>query len=580
MGRFVNRAGVVNSMGSRWVRVMVVLILPAVLSSGATAQTPAATTFEVSFAADAHPEPVTGRVFVVVSPDSMPEPRLQAGSFFGSAPFFGADVSALAPGRSATIDGSTPGFPVERLSDLPAGDYFVQAILNVYTEFHRSDGHTIWAHMDQWEGQQFNRSPANLYSAAQKVHLDPARGYRVRLSMDQVIPPLRPPADTRWVKHVKIRSDLLSDFWGHPFYLGATVLLPEGYDEHPDARYPVVFLQGHFGLRSPYGFTPDSSGVSPETRARLDDLNRETGYEFYRSWVADDFPRMIVVTFQHPTPYFDDSYAVNSENNGPYGDALLQELIPYLESRFRMIGEPWARVLTGGSTGGWECLALQVLHPEFFGGVWSLYPDPVDLRHNQLVDSYADTSAFILAMPSRPFQPVERPMMRSADGQPLQSVRAMSHLEAVLGSHCRSGQQFCAWFAAYGPVGDDGYPVPLWDLDTGQIRADVAAFMRDNGYDLRAHLARNWDAIGPSLVDKIHVDVGDMDTFYLNLAVYDLEAFLQGTSSPSAHATFRYGRPGKAHGWQHTTTANLLREMAAFMIRHAPLGADTRAWRY
>jgi len=547
----------------------------------AGARVPAPTTqFLIRFPTSAHAGPVTGRVFVMISRDSTPEPRLRAGSFFASVPFFGADVSGLAPGKSAVIDGATLGFPVSRLADLAAGDYYVQALVNVYTEFHRADGHTIWAHMDHWEGQQFNRSPGNLYSAVRRVHLDPKRGYRIALSTDSVIPPIAMPADTRWVKHIKIQSKLLSDFWGHPFYLGATVLLPKGYDDHPDVHYPVVYLQGHFNLRAPYGFTPDSTPVPPGMRARLDDVNRETGFEFYKSWTSADFPRMIVVTFQHPTPYFDDSYAINSANDGPYGDALLHELIPYLESHFRMIDEPYARVLTGGSTGGWESIALQVHHPKFFGGTWTLYPDPVDFRDYQMFNAYSDTNAFFVTDPGRPYQFPERPMMRATTGQPLQTMRQMCQLEDVLGSHGRSGQQFEAWNAVYGPVGPDGYPKALWNMHTGHIDSTVADYMRDHGYDLRAYLAAHWDAIGPDLVDKIHVDVGDMDSFYLNLAVYDLQAFLDSTTSPAAHATFYFGRPEKPHGWQHTTTANLIREMASFITNHAPSGADTRAWKY
>ena len=271
---------------------------------------------------------------------------------------------------------------------------------------------------------------------------------------------------------------------------------------------------------------------------------------------------------------------MNSANDGPYGDALLHELIPYLESHFRMIDEPYARVLTGGSTGGWESIALQVHHPKFFGGTWTLYPDPVDFRDYQMFNAYSDTNAFFVTDPGRPYQFPERPMMRATTGQPLQTMRQMCQLEDVLGSHGRSGQQFEAWNAVYGPVGPDGYPKALWNMHTGHIDSTVADYMRDHGYDLRAYLAAHWDAIGPDLVDKIHVDVGDMDSFYLNLAVYDLQAFLDSTTSPAAHATFYFGRPEKPHGWQHTTTANLLREMASFITNHAPSGADTRAWKY
>ncbi len=553
------------------------------------AERPAATTsFRVTFPDSLRSKPVTGRMFVVISRDSSPPPRLQAGSFVQTVPMFAVDVDSLAPGEAATIDGSTPGYPLKALSDLPPGDYFVQALLNVYTQFHRSDGHTIWAHMDQWEGQQFNTSPGNLVSDVQKVHLDPSSGWSVSLELRHEIPPIRVPPDTKWVKRVKIQSDLLTKFWGHPMYIGATVLLPEGYDEHPDVRYPVVFEQGHFGLGAPFGFSPDSQPIPAWARGMLGSLNRESGHQFYRSWTSPGFPRMIAVTFQHPTPYFDDSYAVNSANDGPYGDAIMKELIPYLESHFRMIRQPWARTLTGGSTGGWESIALQIYHPDFFDGTWTLYPDPVDFRSYDMVNIYGDSSAFVFQHGEPgglPFAPIttwthpERYIMRLADGQPVISVREFSQLEAVLGSHGRSGQQLNAWEAVFGPVGEDGYPKPLWDKRTGHIDHSVAAYMKEHGYDLRAYLASHWSEVGPKLEGKIHVDVGDADNFYLNLAVYRLQAFMDSTSNPHVPGTFHFGRPEKSHGWQHTTTAGILREMERRMVSQAPKGAPM-GWRY
>ncbi|HKK27577.1 MAG TPA: alpha/beta hydrolase-fold protein [Gemmatimonadota bacterium] len=545
-------------------------------------------TFRVSFSDSIHEGPITGRAFVIVSRDSTPPPRLQAGSFVQTVPMFAVDVDSLAPGATATIDGSTLGYPVRSLGELPPGDYFVQALMNVYTRFERSDGHTIWAHMDRWEGQQFNRSPGNLVSDVRKVHLDPSAGRDVPLELRHVLPPVRVPPDTKWVKRVRIRSDLLTKFWGHPMHIGATVLLPEGYDEHPDARYPVVFEQGHFGLGAPFGFSPDSQPVPPGMRSMLAGLNRETGHQLYREWTSPGFPRMIAVTFQHPTPYFDDSYAVNSANNGPYGDAIMQELIPYLESHFRMLRKPWARVLTGGSTGGWESIALQVYHPDFFGGTWTLYPDPVDFRSYDMVDIYSDTSAFVYQHGEPgglPFAPLttwthpERYIMRLADGQPLVSVREFSRLEAVLGSHGRSGQQLNAWEAVFGPVGEDGYPKPLWDKRTGHIDPSVAEYMKEHGYDLRAYLAAHWKELGPKLKGKIHVDVGDADNFYLNLAVYRLQAFMDSTTDPHVPGVFHYGRPQKSHGWQHTSTAGILREMARQIEANAPEDAPG-GWRY
>jgi hypothetical protein len=529
----------------------------------------AAQQFEVSFPEAVHAGPITGRVFVFMSRDSTPEPRFQAGGYAASVPFFGADVDSLEPGWSVLVDSRILGFPLTSLRDVPAGDYYVQALINVYTEFPRADGHTIWAHMDQWEGQHFARSPGNLVSDVQRVRFDPAPGFRMQLSTDHVIPPLSMPEDTRWVKHIKIQSDLLTRFWGHPMYVGATVLLPKGYDDNPQTRYPVIYDQGHFNLGAPFGFNPDGQPESPERRAaRLRYTAREPGYEFAQEWMGDDMPRMIAVTFQHPTPYFDDSYAVNSANNGPYGDALIQELIPYLEAHFRMIPEPWARLLTGGSTGGWESLALQVFHPKFFGGTWTLYPDPVDFRNYQLTDIYQDTSAFVPNADG--WWVPERYMMRDTDGQPHTTMRQMSQLEAVLGSHGRSAEQMNAWDAVYGPVGDDGYPKELWDKRTGHIDPTVAEYMRNQGYDLRAYLEKNWTTIGPDLVDKIHVYVGDMDTFYLNLAVYRLEDFFKHTTDPHYEGTFQYGRPMKPHGWQPFTDAELVKMMNAQVRSHRP----------
>lgn len=327
--------------------------------------------FEISVPAAVHAEPITGRVYVMISRTDDREPRLQIGRT--GVPFFGRDVESLAPGQAAVIDGTDLGSPVEHLADLPAGDHFVQGFVNIYSEFRRADGHVVWMHDDQWEGQHWNRSPGNLHSAVQRIHIDPAAGGVVTLAATNVIPPVEIPPDTEFVKRFKIQSPMLTGFWGRPIYLGATVLLPRDYDRETMA-YPVNYVQGHFSLAPPLRF--------------------EEGGDLHREWMRDDFPRMIAVTFQHPNPYFDDSYAVNSVNVGPYGDALLEELIPEIEKRFRVIREPWARVLSGGSTGGWEALALQIFHPDFFGGTWSYCPDPVTFTDVEGINVYEDENAY------------------------------------------------------------------------------------------------------------------------------------------------------------------------------------------
>lgn len=531
--------------------------------------------FEITLPSS-HKEAVTGRLFVVIAKVDDPEPRLQVGSWRLQTEFLGKDVFQLQPGQATVIDALTLGYPFKSVRELPAGDYYVQALLNVYTRFTRSDNRTIWAHKDQWEGQQFNRSPGNLYSVAQRFHLDPLGGYNVRLELSNTIPPISLPPDTQYVKHIKIESKLLTQFWGQPMYLGATVLLPEGYESHPDAHYPVLYEQGHFDLQPPLGFSTTPAPGSPALEQRLQRSGDMTGFDLYKEWTAPGFPRMIAVTFQHPTVYFDDSYAVNSANNGPYGDAIMSELIPYLEEHFRIVRQPYARVLSGGSTGGWESLALQVFHPDFFGGTWTFFPDPIDFSRYQLVDIYSDNNAF--SVPGYNPAP-ERPMQRTDEGQVLVTMRQMSQLEEVLGSHGRSGQQFEAWEAVYGPVGADGYPKPLWDKLTGRIDPLVAGYMRDRGYDLRYYLEQNWPKIGSQLAGKIHLYCGDMDNFYLNLAVYRMEEFLKKTNNPAYGGSFEYGRPMKGHGWHPMNQAQLLRMMADHINKNAPAGADN-SWKY
>lgn len=546
-------------------------------SAGAANARAAETKFEVSFPASARAGAITGRAFVMISKSDKPEPRLLAGNWYDSGSLYGVDVNELKPEQAAVIDASTFGVSMRSLRDIPPGDYYVQAVLNIYTEFHRADGHTVWLHMDQWEGQHFNRSPGNLYSEVQKVHLDAAAGYDVKLSLTKVIPAVVVPPDTPWVKHIKIQSDLLTKFWGHPMYIGATVLLPKGYDEHPNARYPVIYEQSHFNLRPPLRFTEENNPVSPEMRARLANLNIETGPEFTAAWMGENFPRVIAVTFQHPTPYYDDSYAVNSANNGPYGDALVKEMIPYLEAHFRMIAKSYARVLTGGSTGGWESLGAQVFYPDFFGGTWTLYPDSIDFRRYGTVNAYDDDNAFW--EPGHSWVQVPRWIMRTDEGQDEVTIQQYSEMEAVLGSHNRSGEQIEIWDAAYGPVGDDGYPKPLWDKRTGKIDHSVALYMRDHGYDLSYNIRTNWATLGPKLRGKIHVYVGDMDNFYLNLAVYKLEEEMKKLTNPACDCDFEYGRPMKGHGWQPTTNANLVKWMAEHVEKNAG-GDDTKQWHY
>ena len=508
--------------------------------------------FEISFPDSVHHDPITGRVYVMISRENDDEPRLQIGRT--GVPFFGRDIVRLAAGRPTVIDDADLGTPIERLHDLPPGDYFVQAFINVYSEFRRADGHTVWMHDDQWEGQRWTRSPGNLKSAVKRVHLDSKAGDSVRLSASEVIPPVEVPADTDLVKRFKFQSPLLTNFWGRPVYLGATVLLPRDYARET-MSYPVNYIQGHFSLNAPNNFDGNNA--------------------FSHAWLSDDFPRLILVTLQHPNPYFDDSYAVNSVNVGPYGDAIMQELIPEVEKRFRAIKEPYARVLSGGSTGGWEALALQLFHADFFGGTWAYCPDPVTFTDVEGIDAYGDKNAFYKVYDWRREPTVNS---RETDGRIRQTSEQRNRFELVSGTHGRSGEQLDIWSAVFGPLGDEGYFKPLFDKQTGVIDASVAEYWKDH-YDLLEHLKRNWPTLGPKLVDKLHVYVGTMDTYQLNNAVAQLQAWMRATTNPHYEAYFLYG-DGKPHCWSGPVSpADRLKEMAQFIASKRPDWATTEWWR-
>ena len=304
----------------------------------------------------------------------------------------------------------------------------------------------------------------------------------------------------------------------------------------------------------------------------------ESGNDFYKAWIADSFPRVVAITLAQQTPYFPDSYSVNSANNGPYGDAIVEEVMPFLEERFRLIRNSYARHVEGASTSGWQSLALQLQHPDYFGGAWVLQPDPVDFRHYLLSNIYSDTNAFVVQ--TGPFTTAERVFQRTVEGQPVISTRELSLFEEVLGTRGRSGYQLGAWEAVYGPAGADGYPVPLWNKRTGTIDPKVATYMKERGYDLREYAERNWATLGPKVVGKLHFFSGDMDDYHLNLGVYRFEQFLKSTTNPHYPGDFTYGRPTKGHSWHSYTWAEMVRMIADSTTAKAPPGENTKSWKY
>ena len=522
--------------------------------------------FGISFPAARSATPLDGRIILVISNNDRREPRFENNVYEADTQLaFGVDVESLGAGKEAYVDASTFGYPLKSIGDIPPGDYWVQGVLNKYATFHRGDGHVVKLHMDQGEGQQWNRSPGNLYNKPVKVHVDLRSNATIHLSLDQEIPPLPQPQDTKYVKYVRMQSPLLTKFWGRPMYLGAIVLLPEGFAEHPTARYPLMIDHGHFTaeLRS-FRETPRSNASGPDP-----------AYEFFQQWTSPNFPRMLMVTIQHANPFYDDSYAVNSENVGPYGDAINRELIPYIEQRFHGMAQGWARGMFGGSTGGWETLATQIFYPDDYNGAWAACPDAIDFRMYEVINIYDEKNAF--------YNNGDWKKTPHADGRDyydhLMSVTEEDvHWELVLGTHGRSGDQWNIWQAVYSPVGKDGYPQYIWDPMTGVIDHQVAAYWRDH-YDLRYILQRDWATLGPKLIGKIHLYVGTMDTWHLNNAVYLMEEFLNKATNPSANAVVEYG-DRKPHCWSGHETAYWFKQLEERILKTAPAGADLTSWRY
>lgn len=550
--------------------------------------------FEVVLPAGVADAPLDGRLVLLISGDTAGEPRFQLSDDGGTAQAFGIDVEDWRPGTVAVVDGSVFGYPLRSLGELPAGTYRVQALLNRYHTYRRSDGHVVKLPPDRGEGQVWNRKPGNLYSRAANLRVDPARRESIRLELTEEIPPVAPfeEQQTEYLRYFRMRSERLSDFWGEDVELAAWVLLPHGWSERPEARYPLAIWHGHFPSSfSGWRETPPDPDLPciRSARFRLDCYNRieqEEAWRLYQLWTGPGFLRHIVIQIQHSTPYYDASYAVNSENNGPYGDALTYELIPAIEREFRGIGAGWARFLYGGSTGGWEAMAAQVHYPDEYNGAWAACPDPIDFRAYTVVNIYEDRNAY--RYPSR-FKRTPRPGRRDWLGRMTVTLEEMNHREAVLGSRGRSGDQWDIWQAVYSPVGPDGYPKPIWDKITGEIDPEVAVYWREN-HDLVHILRRDWATLGPKLRGKLHIYVGDLDNYYLDNAVYLAEEFLESTTDPPYEGEVLYGDRAE-HCWNgHPTLPNAISRLRYIEIhapkiearirRSAPPGADLQSWRY
>ena len=546
--------------------------------------------FEISFPRTLDKGPIDGRLLLLISTNSEAEPRFQINEDLNTQQVFGVDVDAWKAGEVKLVDAGAFGYPRRSLADIPPGEYTVQALLHRYETFKRADGHIVKLPMDRGEGQQWNSAPGNLYSTPKRMRIDGQTP--IAITLDQVIPPIEPPKDTKYIKHIRIQSERLTKFWGRPMYLGAHVLLPEGFDSHPEAHYPLIINHGHFpadfdGFRE----QPPDPNLKPDysERFKISGYNRivqEQAYQFYKDWTGPNFPRFLIVEIQHANPYYDDSYAVNSANLGPYGDAITYELIPEIEKRFRGIGQGWARFVYGGSTGGWESLAVQVFYPDEYNGSWAACPDPIDFRAYTVINIYEHDNAYYA---DSSWKHILRPGKRNYLGEIAATAEDMNHMELALGTNSRSGGQWDIWQAVYSPVGSDGYPKPIWDKLTGKIDHSVAEYWRDH-YDLGYILKRDWPTLGPKLAGKIHIYVGEADNYFLNNAVYLVDDFLKTTKNPAYGGEVDY-EPRAEHCWNgdHTRPNAIARlryhqffapKIVERIMKSAPPGADLKSWRY
>jgi S-formylglutathione hydrolase FrmB len=460
--------------------------------------------FAVSFPAKLHPEPVTGRVLLFFSRSGSWEPRY-AFNFFDLQPVFAIDVKDLRPGTPVVFcpkkfyAPNALAFPGP-LDKLESGIYYVQALFDL--DRTRPD---------------FNIGPGNLYSRMVKFKLDISRHQTVKLTAYRAVKNEPPPKDTDWVKLVEIRSNLLSDFHGRDVKLRAAVILPAAYADKPDQQFPTVYTIPGFG-----------------------------GDYTYAWWYKDGGDRKMIQVALDPEVPMGHSVFANSANNGPVGDALIQELIPEIEKRFRAIPHAYGRFVTGHSSGGWASLWLQVDYPDFFGSCWSLSPDPVDFRHFQTMNIYKDHNGH-WTMEGYP-----RPLARNTS-KVAATFGEVNRWEYVVGY----GYQLDSFNAVFSQRGANGQPRPLMDKLTGAIDPEVAEHWKR--YDIRHILEENWASLGPKLKGKLHIIVGAWDTYYLETGVEGLQDFLKTTEYdgyveilPGDHGSF----------WSEQLQDRIDREMA------------------
>lgn len=464
------------------IAIIVLMVAPAV----AAAAEPLA--FHVTFDKTVSAAPFTGRVYVMLTAKETTE--LPGGiNWFSPEPIFARDVKEWKPGETLVIAGDALAYPIA-LAQLPKKTYSIHAVM----DFDRGD-------------RRFSTAAGNGHNKPVRRELDPASTGPVPLVIDQVWKEAKFTESER-VKEVDIESKLLTAFHGKPTRLQAAVILPQSFAREPKKRYPVLYVIP--------GFTGDHRRAQGGDKTNPTDV---AGVE------------MLYVVL-NPLCRNGHHVFADSENNGPGGRALVEELIPHIEKEFRALGTPGSRFLMGGSSGGWSSLWLQITYPDFFGGVWAWASDPVDFRDFQRINIYQKDANMFTDAEGKP-----RPIARDKN-KPIFHIKPFSDMETVMGH----GGQLGSFEAVFSPRGPDGQPKQLWDRATGKI--DPAVAERWRKYDIRLVLERDWKTLEPKLKKKLHVYMGAEDNFYLDGATILLKESLAKLGSDAVVEIF----PGKGHG--------------------------------
>lgn len=499
--------------------VLCFLLFSSILLRAQSAQPSAALHFRITLAKELAPTGTAGRLMVLMTDSPQAEQTLSVGFIPGKVWISAMEVEYFAPGATVDLYPDLNAYP-KPFSQAKPGSYQIMALLD--------PDHT-YAYHGEDEG--------DLTSTIVKVeNLNPAETKPVELVISRTTPARSSSLDTENIKLVEFQSAALTAFWGRPIKVRAGVVLPPSYQTDPQRRYPAVY---HV-----HGFGGDYRGAWGQ------------GNGLIRAMSENKYAEMIHIFLDGSFPTGHHEFA-DSVNNGPWGRALTEEFIPHLEKNFRLYAKPYARFLTGHSSGGWSTLWLQVTYPDFFGGTWSTAPDPVDLR------SFTGINATPGSKDNAYREPDGKPKnLVRIDGKWIVTLEEFARQERVMGEY---GGQFASFEWVWSPRGQDGRPMKLFNRETGAL--DPLVLEAWQKYDIRLILEKNWETLGPKLKGKINVICGSADTFRLDEAVTILCDLFKRKGSDAVCEIV----PGRDHGnlyqpfetYSEGLPTRIYREMAA-----------------